>query len=606
MKVATAESQTARGRNRQRSGKRNTRQDWKTSLTRESVRRSWTRQTGRLDAFSYASRFYEAIDTAVSLSCAILLRYGEHEQLARKSIQPTSYVNPSLFYRDYQAVKLLSKYPYLRTGIDTGRVATLKFLECEDVCRQTNERFRSLESQGINPDVQSILHRTVQKVSLILGDVPSLEDIDLSFGPGAAYGVRGDTSSFTKLNAELECTHDFTHILEDFLQEVPGWIREGPATVKLVEGSEYAVVPKDAKTDRPINIEPLLNGMVQRGYGKFIRGRLKRFGVDLDDQTINQRLAQDAMRKGLATVDFSSASDTISSGLVLHLLPIDWYLALDTVRSKRVGSKGVWINLQKFSAMGNGYTFELETLLFYCLAAATCEFLGVPYQTRESLSVYGDDVIIPAAAFEKYAEVAEVCGFSINKEKSYSDGLFYESCGHDFFDGQFVRPLFLRKQIKELDHAFIAANNVIRFFNRLARIPSHDVLGSRPIHWGNYRDLYAWIVGCVPKALRLYGPEGYGDGHLIGGKPRNDCRHATWDGWYFYTYSRKAREVEIPPISDTRYPLYLSMLGRSEERRDLKYTIRGEGRLSKRRMFCHFTWQNAWYGTAIVQSLESD
>ena len=465
MKVAAAESQTVRSSKEQRLRGAMPR------ISRERGRRSWAQQTGRLDALSYAARFYEAIDTAVSLSCAILLRNGEHEQLARKSIKPTSYVNPSLFYRDFQAVKLLSKYPALKTGIDTGRVATLKFLECEDVCRRTNERFRELESQGINPDVQAVLHRTAQKISLVLGDVPKLEDIDLSFGPGAAYGVRGDTSSYTKLNAELECTHDFTSILGDFLSEVPGWVREDLANVKLVQGSEYAVVPKDAKTDRPINIEPLLNGMVQRGYGKFIRGRLKRFGIDLDDQSINQRLAGDALKKGLATVDFSSASDTIASGLVLHLLPIDWFIALDTVRSKRVGTGNVWLNLQKFSAMGNGYTFELETLIFYCLATATCEILGVPYQTCESLSVYGDDVIIPAAAFEKYAEVAEVCGFSINTEKSYSDGLFYESCGHDFFDGHFVRPLFLRKQIKELDHAFFAANNVIRFFNRLADIP---------------------------------------------------------------------------------------------------------------------------------------
>jgi hypothetical protein len=45
----------------------------------------------RVSALDLAPRIWEAIDTPVSLACALLLKYNEHEQLARKTISAQDY-----------------------------------------------------------------------------------------------------------------------------------------------------------------------------------------------------------------------------------------------------------------------------------------------------------------------------------------------------------------------------------------------------------------------------------------------------------------------------------------------------------------------------------
>ena len=87
--------------------------------------------------------------------------------------------------------------------------------------------------------------------------------------------------------------------------------------------------------------------------------------------------------------------------------------------------------------MGNSYTFELESLIFFSLAYATCTHLGL---SPKNVSVYGDDVVIPVEAMNLFREVLTVCGFIINTDKSYSSGPFRESCGADYLEGLDIRP----------------------------------------------------------------------------------------------------------------------------------------------------------------------
>ena len=74
---------------------------------------------------------------------------------------------------------------------------------------------------------------------------------------------------------------------------------------------------------------------------------------------------------------------------------LDWFELLDRFRTGSVTYRDKIIKLNKFSSMGNSYTFELESLIFYSLAVATCSHLGID---PRDVSVYGDDVIIPANA----------------------------------------------------------------------------------------------------------------------------------------------------------------------------------------------------------------
>lgn len=103
-----------------------------------------------------------------------------------------------------------------------------------------------------------------------------------------------------------------------------------------------------------------MNMYLQKGVGTFIRNRLRSVGIDLNDQTRNQELARIGSIDGsLATLDLSSASDSVSDRLVWTLLPPKLYSYLDMIRSHYTlldnGSLHRW-NL--FSTMGNGFTLN--------------------------------------------------------------------------------------------------------------------------------------------------------------------------------------------------------------------------------------------------------
>lgn len=258
--------------------------------------------------------------------------------------------------------------------------------------------------------------------------------------------------------------------------------------MKIVRGSRFGQVPKNAKTNRPIDIEPLGNSILQKGYGVTIRNRLARAGNCIrKGQARHAKLAREAsITKKLATVDKKGASDSISSLLVMALLPPDWFDALDRARSPYHLIDGNWEELCKFSAMGNGFTFELETLIFLALARATCQYLGL--DTTE-VSVYGDDVILPSEAYELYVKVCTSVGFSINQEKTfYGDDHFRESCGADWFDGVDVRVAYMRHDP--------SPHYLTTLHNRLLELGTSELLP----------ESIKFLQQLVPKRFRRFGP----------------------------------------------------------------------------------------------------
>jgi len=116
----------------------------------------------------------------------------------------------------------------------------------------------------------------------------------------------------------------------------------------------------------------------------------------------------------------------------------------------QIDDEGTTVELWKFCAMGNGYTFPLETVLF--LAAARTV---VPRSEWRDVSVYGDDIIVPAAYSLALIDVLSYLGFETNTKKTHLAGAFFESCGQDFFQGVPVRPFYLRQQPDNADGADI-------------------------------------------------------------------------------------------------------------------------------------------------------
>lgn len=207
---------------------------------------------------------------------------------------------------------------------------------------------------------------------------------------------------------------------------------------KVLEANTVSFVPKDATSRRTIAIEPSLNIMLQLGVKVQLDKVLDRLGntTSRGGQERNQTLAQRGSRDGsLATLDLSSASDTISLAIVRQVFPADWCALLFDLRSPfgRLPDGSI-IEYEKFSSMGNGFTFPLETLLF----------LGLARYFDPTASCYGDDIIVSTQAARPLIEVLEYCGFSVNKEKSFLEGPFRESCGFDAYNGVRVTPVYLR------------------------------------------------------------------------------------------------------------------------------------------------------------------
>lgn len=447
-------------------------------------------------------RLFEDLASPRSLTVSKLFEYGEWDQLASLEIDPAHYSDATSYWRDAMATSLLRKLTELPTSFDRKAVAEENFIKTEHMCSRANRRFYPLASSSYDEDlprgVLDVLFRAQKIVSEILGPCPDITDG--RFGPGATFGDRGQ---FCTVPDKMSSVPTFTADAWPFLLPWSGtlWASACASSARAplsVRGNRFTTVPKDCKKDRGIAVEPSINVFYQLSYGKVIRSRLRRIGIDLSEgQDIHRRLAGEASCEGhLATLDLSNASDTICRNLVKFLLPRNWYEVLDSLRSKRTLFKGKWYLLEKFSSMGNGFTFELETLIFLSLVAAVCgrEKIG------KEVFAFGDDLILPASSSKDVIALLSFCGFAVNLEKSCVDGPFRESCGGDFFLGEAVRPHFLKESPNE-------PQQLIALANGLQRAANNDFVRSHFV----YRAWRTILEGLPSEVRSLRGPSDLGD-----------------------------------------------------------------------------------------------
>jgi len=447
-----------------------------------------------------------------------------------------------------QALAFFTKLEDLDIGIDKEAVAYEKFVKSEELCASTNDIF-DLRERGeffFLPRVESVLYRAQRKIAYILGDVPSFEQLGFRFGPGATTRTRKRVASVRrKLSDKIACSQDLIPYVKTLLGEMPQlsystadvYVDDGEEIVAsvpvLIEDASLSFVAKNAKTYRTIVTEPPLNSMFQLGVGDYMFERLARSGLNLRSQELNQNLAcLGSLTDALATLDLESASDTVALGLVTDLLPFDWALFLSRGRSSRVRSSRNKdpITLSKFSSMGNGFTFPLESLIFWAIAGSCCE-------RGEVVTVYGDDIILPTSRVALCVEVLTACGFIINRKKSYTTGPFRESCGKDYYRGMDVRPFYQKEWVSPRT-LFILHNFYVR---------------------KGEADLAKRVRGWIHPCLQLFGPDGYGDGHLLGFhlkkvKPRH-TRNG-YSGYLFDTFTVKGRSDIRPAPGDYVLPAY--------------------------------------------------
>jgi hypothetical protein len=446
-----------------------------------------------------------------------------------------------------QVCALFSKRADLDIGIDKEQAARATFNAAESLCLETNHILK-LWTRGrfmFDRDVESVLYCAQRKISNLLGEVPDLASLRFRFGPGATTQIkRGKANAKRKLAEPFCCSEDLAPYVSDVLDQIPAWVfrEEDPESVVsnvVIHDGRLAFVPKNAKTFRSVAVEPMLNTFVQLGIGEYMADRLRRVGINIADQTRNQDLARIGSITGaLATLDLSSASDTIAYELIAHLLPIDWFLFLSKYRTGTIEIEGVPVKLQKFSSMGNGFTFPLETLIFWALTSACTN-----KNDQEWVSVYGDDIILPSANAPLLVRVLNACGFVVNTKKSFVTGPFRESCGKDYYSGILIRPFYLKDRL--------SGESLFTMHNFFVRKGDTEIA--------------AMIPPLFDKAVLLYGPDKYGDGHLIG--PWRACPHRRqvpsdprksggWGGYTFETYTWQPKKDLKPSAGDWVFPFY--------------------------------------------------
>lgn len=381
-----------------------------------------------------------------------------------------------------------------------------KWLEAEEDCRRSNVKFQ-YGSGPFSPAEERLIFDVQRKITTILGPRPNLTDLNFRLGPGSSVGIKKKTSARRKFSAVPTISANAYPLLKWMEHEFPHWLLGQKPTVCA---GELHFVPKDAAKFRSIVIEPVVNTFLQLGIGDYLKTRLKRAGCDLRSQETNRDFARFGSISNLvATIDLSSASDTISREVVKLLLPDDWYQLLDVCRTRSVTYNGLRISQHKFSSMGNGYTFELESLIFFAIAKVICA-------NSDFVSVYGDDIIVPSRYYQETLEALRFFGFTPNASKSFSTGPFRESCGKDFLAGTDVRPCYVRERLNVL--------GLFRLHNFFKRRFEDDVCN--------------FILRYIPRYLQFYGPDGQGDGHLIGdwSSHYRKAKNPGWQGGYFRTW----------------------------------------------------------------------
>lgn len=452
----------------------------------------------------------EDTNTPRAVTVAMLLRYEEWDQLVSLRVVPGMYTDPDLFFRDSMVTDLLRKCGGLPTTTDLKKAALDSFWESEHLCYRTNERLAKYEFGNLFSDserrVDEIISLARKYLSFVLGPCPDVTH-DGRFGPGSTFSDRGRLTTVPdKMTSKPTFTGGWARHLPKWSQTA--WARLPSAKdLVVVRGNRFTTVPKDSTKDRGIAIEPSLNVYTQLAYGSLMKSRLRR-NVRLDLRVAEKKHRQVAcdasIRGSLATIDLSSASDTVCKQLVKLLLPTPWFEALDGLRSSHtLLPDGKWVRLEKFSSMGNGFTFELETVVFLSLVFATMAVEGHMPREGENLLVFGDDIIVPSASFESVSAVLSYFGFQLNKRKSFSTGNFRESCGGDFFLGKAVRPFFL-EELPDEPHKWIAWANGLR---RVV-IDHYGPFGGL----GRYRTTWFKILDQLPSKIRgCRGPSVLGD-----------------------------------------------------------------------------------------------
>lgn len=466
-------------------------------------------------------------------------------------------------YMYNQFANLIKKQP-LPSRFNPEARALEAFLRNEADLAALNRRFGSWcidVDFGVSATRQrynTLFRRMRSFIAYVLGDeVPLMSVLEkVGFGPGASIGVSGNaTNAMRKLvamEAPTVTPRAFTLFAAAVSQNLwlrrvispdpdgheqsthAFWVKALYAKCDFVRYNKICFAPKTAKIHRTIAVEPLGNSILQKGADLVMRARLLRVGLDLSDQTVNQQFALAGSKLDvsdpIATIDLRNASDRGALNLVKLLFPASWFELLNSLRCEYFLLDGKEHRYQKFSSMGNGTTFPIETLLF----AAACHAVGCGTPGKD-FAVYGDDIAVPASKAKVLLKLLRVMGFAANGSKTFFEGPFRESCGEDWFGGASVRPLVL-------DYALDSVGNVFKFLNQSK---------GRTLWVDFFQPVRDYVLRLLPLELQFFRPftgsvDTGIDGTIDECMTSHHCSFKKNVGWTW-------QELAVTPVEDHYY-----------------------------------------------------
>lgn len=230
--------------------------------------------------------------------------------------------------------------------------------------------------------------------------------------------------------------------------------------VVTCDSSTLMFVDKSWKSRRAITPQPNLMLFFQLGTGAVLAERLKTaFGIDIQtQQECHRHLVRFASAHpdaGICTLDWSEASNRIWLWLCEAILPKDWFDWFLSIRTPTTSYKGNLYDLPFIGEMGNGFTFPLQTLLFYLVLRSIARTDNIP--DGEFVSVFGDDCIVDAGILPGVRKFASMVGWTLNEEKTFVEGWFRESCGADCYAGEGCRPFMVRRPERRFSKSYLRA-----------------------------------------------------------------------------------------------------------------------------------------------------
>jgi len=350
-------------------------------------------------------------------------------------------------------------------------------VECSDE-RKTSAMARYVECEqelaDAEPEIRDREASFIRTAWALFGDVLMRIESDLDAGDLVPRHGPGSTADRLTGNGKY-LQSEWPIRLEPFMPAgeylLPNWRHwQSLDGIKFLEPGEekpvkVILVPKTLKTPRVIAMEPTCMQYAQQALSQAFMRELEGHDtlsalIGFTDQLPNQELALEGSLLGnLATLDLSEASDRVSNLLVLALLRRVPFLsgAVQGCRSTNADVLGHGIiSLSKFASMGSALCFPIEAMVFLTIIAEVwAESQGHQFtaKDREALvgqvRVYGDDLIVPVAMAQSLSDRLEAYGLKVNRSKSFWNGKFRESCGGDFYDGEWVTPVRVRSVFPE-------------------------------------------------------------------------------------------------------------------------------------------------------------